>query len=235
MNAAPNSPRSLPLLPEIVLGLGAMALLMFGARSAASESPVRVSSTAAPSRFWCVAGVILLAAARRQAGQLRRQLRRRRLRAVSENPGAARLGRRHRDVARLRQARAAAAVRIFGADRALDARHADADFGRRPDRALSRPRTDEPAALRRRRQPSRLAALDRGRTEIFRARRAVVGHAALRRLAGLRLHRHGELHRHRAGGAARRRRPDLRPGVSVRRLLLQGFGGAVPHVDAGRL
>ena len=32
-------------------------------------------------------------------------------------------------------------------------------------------------------------ALGRGRTEIFRPRRAVLGHAALRRIAGLRLHR----------------------------------------------
>ena len=35
------------------------------------------------------------------------------------------------------------------------------------------------------------AALDRGRPEVFRPRRAVLGHAALRRLADLRLHRHG--------------------------------------------
>ena len=32
-----------------------------------------------------------------------------------------------------------------------------------------------------------------------------------------------------------RHRADLRPGVSVCRLLLQGFRRAVPHVDAGRL
>ena len=40
-----------------------------------------------------------------------------------------------------------------------------------------------------------------------------------------------------AHGAARRRghRPDLRPRVPVRRLLLQGLGGAVPYVDARRL
>ena len=37
-----------------------------------------------------------------------------------------------------------------------------------------------------------------------------------------------------ASGAGRHR-ADLRPRVPVRRLLLQGFGGAVPHVDAGRL
>ena len=34
---------------------------------------------------------------------------------------------------------------------------------------------------------------------------------------------------------AARHRPRVRPGVPVRRLLLQGLGGAVPHVDARRL
>ena len=33
----------------------------------------------------------------------------------------------------------------------------------------------------------------------------------------------------------RRHRLDLRPRLSVRRLLLQGLGRAVPYVDAGRL
>ena len=97
-------------------------------------------------------------------------------------------------------------------------RHADADLGGRPDRALSRPRADEPCALRGRREQPRQCALDRSRPEIFRARRAVLRHAALRRLADLRLHRHGQLCRHRA-----RRRDqggiglDLRPRVPVRR------------------
>ena len=53
--------------------------------------------------------------------------------------------------------------------------------------------------------------------------------------ADLRLHRHRDLRRHRQGVRRRRHRADLRPGVPVRRLLLQGLGGAVPHVDAGRL
>ena len=44
--------------------------------------------------------------------------------------------------------------------------------------------------------------LDRSRPEVFRARRAVVGHAAVRRLADLRLHRHRQFRRHR-GGAGR--------------------------------
>ena len=72
-------------------------------------------------------------------------------------------------------------------------------------------------------------------SQIFRARRAVVGNAALRSLAGLRLHRHGEFRRHRPFRGGCRLRIDLRAGVSVRRLLLQGLGGAVPYVDAGRL
>ena len=40
-----------------------------------------------------------------------------------------------------------------------------------------------------------IGALDRGRAEIFRPRRAVLGHAALRRVADLRLHRHTRLRR----------------------------------------
>ena len=71
--------------------------------------------------------------------------------------------------------------------------------------------------------------------KIFRARRAVVGDAALRRVAGLRIHRHRELCRHRASRRPWRHRADLRVGFSVRRLLLQGLRRAVPHVDAGRL
>ena len=47
-----------------------------------------------------------------------------------------------------------------------------------------------------------LGALDRGRPEVFRPRRAVLGHAALRRLAGLRLHRPDQLRRHRRGARA---------------------------------
>ena len=40
-------------------------------------------------------------------------------------------------------------------------------------------------------------------------------------------------HRHREGNAVRRqRRADLRPGVSFRRVLLQDFCGSVPYVDA---
>ena len=95
-----------------------------------------------------------------------------------------------------------AEVRVRRAVPAVDARHADADFGRRPDRALSRPRADEPAALRRGGIQPRQCQVDGSRPEVFRARRAVVGHAALWRVADLRLHRHHQLCRHRQGDAA---------------------------------
>ena len=209
-----------------------MALLMLGAYGDARAAPRhRRAGHCAADR----GRRDPLPAACRQTCELQRQLRRRQFCPLPQNSGPGRLGRRHRHVARLRQARAAAALRICGADRALHARHDDADLGRRSDRALSRPRTDEPAALRGRRQPSRFAALDRSRIEIFRARCAVVGNAALRRVAGLRFYRHRELCRHRAGRRPWRHRADLRPGFSVCRLLLQGLRRAVPHVDAGRL
>ena len=61
------------------------------------------------------------------------------------------------------RARRIARVRIPGADPAVDARHDDADLGRRFHRALSRPRTDEPRALRDRRlSPRRLRATEAG-------------------------------------------------------------------------
>ena len=232
MNAAPNVASFLPLLPEIVLGIGAMLLLMLGAYRDERVVPV---IDAGAIVLLVAAGVILLLLPEGKLVSFNgsfivdgfaRFLKILRFdRFCSSDPA----------VDRLRQARRTAALRILGSDRALDARHADADLGGRPDRALSRPRADEPAALRRCREPSRQPALDRSGPEVLRARRAVVRHAALRRVAGLRLHRHSHLHRHCACGRAGRRRADLWPRVFVRRLLLQGFGGAVPHVDARRL
>ncbi len=51
----------------------------------------------------------------------------------------------------------------------------------------------------------------------------------------LRLYRHRQLCRHRRRGQDRQHRHRVRPGVPARGTLLQGFGGPVPHVDAGRL
>ena len=82
------------------------------------------------------------------------------------------------------------ALRVPGAGAVLDRRHADDDLGQQPDRALPGTRAAEPAALRDDRVPSRPDPLDRGRAQVFRARRARLGPAAVRLLAGLRLHRH---------------------------------------------
>ena len=118
---------------------------------------------------------------------------------------------------------------------ALDARHDGADLGRRSHHALSRARTDVALALRGRRQQPRQRQVDRGRLEVFCAGRAVVGHAAVRRLADLRLYRHRQLRRHRGSCEDRQHRHRVRHRVPARRPLLQGFRGAVPHVDARRL
>ncbi len=63
----------------------------------------------------------------------------------------------------------------------------------------------------------------------------VVGHAAVRRLADLWLHRHRRIRRHRGRREDRQYRYCIRAGFSAGRTLLQGFGRAVPYVDAGRL
>ncbi len=83
----------------------------------------------------------------------------------------------------------------------------------------------------------RQSALDRGRPEVFRPRRAVVGHAALRHQPRLRLHRQHRLPGDRHGARQRRAPawPGLRPGLRAGRPCLQDLGGAVPYVDAGRL
>jgi hypothetical protein len=77
----------LPVLPELVLAVGAMVLLMLGAYRG-EETTTAV--TAAIGCWWSSrrAGI----AAGRQAHDLRRQLHRRRLCPLPEDPGADRLG-----------------------------------------------------------------------------------------------------------------------------------------------
>ena len=231
MNAA-QLPTLIPLLPEFVLGIGAMALLMLGVFR--GEPGGRIVDIIAIVLL-VVAGIALVTLPSGKlttfGGSFVVDDFARFLKMLALLGSAAAIAM-SLDYAR---ERASATLRIFGADPAVDARHADADLGIRPDRALSRARIDEPAALCRRRELSRLAARDRSRPQIFRPRRAVLGHAALWRIAGLRLHRDRKLRRHRAGCGARRHWIDLRHRLSVRRLLLQGFRRAVPHVDAGRL
>ena len=102
----------------------------------------------------------------------------------------------------LRPPRNSSRFEYSDSDPALDHRHDDADFRGRPDCALSRSRIDEPCALRGRGDQSGLGALDRGRAQIFRSRRPVVGNAALRSIAGLWFYRYRDFRRHREGSGA---------------------------------
>src|ERR1051326_8013476 len=133
--------------PELLLAVGAMALLMLGAFR--GERVANVADGIAIA-FLVAAAVI---------------------------------------VARLphRKAADAADVRISGDHPALGHRHADADFRGRPDRALPRARADESVPLRACLFPARPGARVRGGVEVFRAGRALLRHAALRRLAHFRL------------------------------------------------
>ena len=79
---------------------------------------------------------------------VRRQPGGRRLCALPQAAGARRLRRRADAVDQLAHRREPAEIRIRRAVPAVDARHDAADFRQRPDRALSRARDDEPAALR---------------------------------------------------------------------------------------
>ena len=120
-----------------------------------------------------------------------------------------------------------------------DDRHDADDVGQRPDRALSRPRDAVARALRRRLDQPRQRALHGGWAEIFRAGRAVVGHAALRRFSLV----YGFTGQTNFVPASPRRcwqgersaGPRVRPRLRAGRPRLQDLRRAVPHVDAGRL
>ncbi len=177
--------------------------------------------------------------ARWQAGAVRRRLRGRRLCPLHEGAHLRRQRSGPLPLLRLHARDPLAQVRVPGAGSAGHRRHGHDDLRRRPHRALSGPRAAEPGALRGGRHPPRRRALERGRVEVFRARRLVVGHAALRRLADLRLHRLHQLYRHRRSRQGERcragYRPDHRPGVPVGGPCLQDLRRALPHVDARRL
>ena len=80
--------------------------------------------------------------------------------------------------------------------------------------------------------------VERGRAQIFRAQRTVIGNAALRRFADLRVYRYHRIQRNRHSGRRRGgafgRCPHW-PRFRRRRPRLQSLGGAVPYVDARRL
>ena len=194
-----------PVLPELILVVGAMALLMIGAwrgdRTTSGLSGLAVM-------LLVVAGVLIATMGGEKTVAfggsfvVDRFAKFLKLLVLVGSIGAILL------VGRVPPRHRPAQVRVSDPDPARDRRHAAADLGRRPDRALSRLRDDEPRALRARRDRPRQRARHRSRPEILRPRRALLGHAALRRLADLRLRRHGELRRHRD-----RRRPQAGIGL----------------------
>ena len=236
---AVRASRISPALPEIVLACAAMALLLIGVFR--GEGSTRLVSWLAVAVADRDAGPGCGVFGRRAACRLLRHVHHRRLRRVHEGAGAARLGR-QRSSWRLRfnEEHGIAALRISGADPA-----------RRRTGMMVMISANDLISLYLGLELQSLAlyvvasfdrdfgALDRGRAQIFRPRRAGLGHAALRRLDGLRLRRHD-----RASPAWRRlfgaRRgsvggPHHRHRLRLGRPRLQGVGGAVPYVDARRL
>ena len=120
---------------------------------------------------------------------VRRQLHRRSLRPGDEAAHAHRRRGYAHHVDRFLARGGAAQIRVPRSGAARHHRHDDDDLGQRSHRALCRARAAEPRALRGRRLRPPLGAIERGRHQIFRPRRALLGHAALRRVADLRLHR----------------------------------------------
>ena len=80
----------LPVLPELVLAVGAMVLLMLGAYRGRGRR--RALVTALAVCLLVVTGVLELMLPAGKLDDLRRQLHRRRFRAFPEDPGADRLG-----------------------------------------------------------------------------------------------------------------------------------------------
>ena len=181
-----------PALPEIVLACAAMALLLLGVfRGEGSTRLVSWLSVAVLIGILVLTGIFGM---QRRVGFYGMFVDRP-LRRLHESAGAARLGGQHHHGAALQRGAPHRPLRVPGADLAGGHRHDGHGLGQRPDHALSRPRIAEPVALRRRQLRPRLGALDRGRAQVFRPRRARLGHAALRRLADLRLRRHHQLRR----------------------------------------
>ncbi len=221
-----------PLFPELFLATGALVLLLIGAIGGQGVWRATMVAVASPHRRdWCLHRLC----ATGDDDRVWRQLRDRRIFPLHEATDADRLGRSNSFVAGVPAHDRARQFRIPDPHPARDDGHDDHDFVWRPDRALPRPRTDEPVALCAGVGRPRQRALDRSRPEVLCPRRALVRHAALRRVADLRLHRHHQLRRHRQGRGRGWAWRHIRIGVPACRSLLQGVGGTVPHVDARRL
>ena len=146
----------------------------------------------------------------------------------------------HRALAALDGPRAGRPWRVPLAAARVDRRHGRAGRGGEPDDAVHRLRAALDPALRPVRDPPAPAHLARGRAEVPGGGLGGIGHAPVRPGARLRSHRRARVRRDREG-ARRRHRERLGPAAAQRhralrdRACLQGVGGAVPPVDAGRL
>ena len=169
--------------------------------------------------------------------RLRRRLCRRWLCALRQAARAARICADDRHVHGVSRAGKHREFRIPRAGASVERRHAADGLGFELHRSLSRFRVAEPLAVCPRRHQPRFVAVERGGAEIFRLGRALIGHDAVRHFLYLRLFRNDGFRRCGARRVACRRqhRRDLRSGVPDRRPRFQSLGGAVPHVDAGRL
>ena len=146
----------------------------------------------------------------------------------------------HRAVAALAGHRAGRPRRVPLAAARVDRGHGRAGRGGEPDDAVHRVRAALDPALRPVRDAPAPAHLARGRAEVPGGGIGGLGHAAVRPGAGLRRHRGAGVRRDR-DGARQRRRERVGPAAAHRRRALrdrprvQGVGGALPPVDAGRL
>ena len=220
------------ILPELILGVGALVMLLIGAaqgnKSADMLAILAVLLIAASAYFSMVAGD-----GRAFNGAFIMDSFARFTKAVILWSAVAcvLLG------AELFHPRKGPALRAADPDRAGDARHVADGVGRELHRALYEPRAAEPGALCAGRVQAGFHPLDRSRAQIFRPRLAVVRHDAVRYLADLRLLGHAGLRGRRCVDQGLRGvgRDDLRPRVPDRRPRVQDLRRAVPHVDAGRL
>ena len=147
----------LPALPEIVLALGAMALLMLGAYR---ERSTRIVNLGAIMLLIAAAFIVaVLPNGTTFGGSFVVDDFARFLKILAFIGSAVAIVMSLDYLAAERQQN----FEYSDPDPALDRRHGHADLGRRPDRALSRPRADEPRALRGRGLEPRQRALDRSR------------------------------------------------------------------------
>ena len=223
----------LPVLPELVLAAGAMVLLMVGAyRGPQTTSLV----TGLAVCLLVVTGALELLLPAGQAFDLWRQLHRRRFCPVPENPGADRLGGDARSVDRniwpIRRG-ASSNTRSWCCSRQLGMMvlisagdlimlYLGLELMSLALYVVAASNRDNVKSTEAGLKYFVLGALSSGML--------LYGASLIYGFTGT-----VSFRRHRRSREDRQHRHRVRPGVPARRALLQGFGGAVPHVDARRL